>query len=216
MKIKEPKVYIKHAWEKRKGFRYEQPIDYCNGIRLTFETIRDFENIFKTPFSIAQKESRSYNNALKESKYDSEFWKNEEAKNKAFSKIYEFNLSGKSKTGSSTTPLFPFEIYMMNDGFEMVSFCEMNAINPGFSIVAEKQKGNRLIKPKFVKYNRCYKKEDYFICLAFGIEINKRKTNFYFKTNKSNYTFQVDNDINNYRKAINGKLQPLELIELDT
>ncbi len=213
MEIQEPKVYIKQAWEKQEGYRYEQPVDYCNGIRLTYEVIRDFEKIFKTPFSVAQKESRAYNSALDESKYYSDFWKNNEAKNKAFSKIYEFNLSGKSGTGSSTTPLFPFEIYMMNDDFEMVSFCEMNAINPAFSIVAEKQKGDILINPKGVKYSRCYQKDDYFICIAFGIEINKRKTNFYFITNKSKYIFQVDNDINNYQKAINGKLQPLELIE---
>ncbi len=211
MEVQEPKVYIKTAWEKREGFIYKEPVEYCNGIRLTFEAIRDFEKIFKTPFSVALKESRAYNDALRDSNYHSEFWKNDEAKNKAFSKIYEFNLSGKSGNASSTTPLFPFEIYMMNDGFEMVSFCELNAIDSGVSIVAGKQKGDTLINPKGVLYNRCYQKDDYFICMAFGIEIDGKKTNFYFITNKSNYTFQVDNDINNYQKAINGKLKPLEL-----
>lgn len=207
--IKEPEIYIKHCLEKREGFRYKQPVYYCNGKRLTFETIGDFKNIFGVPFAKVQKESNAYNNALDESKYKSEFWTNDEAKNKAFSKIYDFNLSGKSGTGSSTTPLLPFEIYMMNDGFNMVSFCELNAINPGVSIIAEKQDGLTFINPKGLKYSRCYKKDDYFIYIAFGIEINKQKTNFYFKTNKSGYTFQVDNDLSNYKKAIEGKLKPL-------
>jgi len=208
--IKEPKIYIKHSWEKREGFRYEQPVDKCNGVRLTFETIGNFESIFGEPFAKVQKESNAYNNALNESKFKSDLWKNDKARNSAFKKIYDFNISGKSGTGSSTTPLFPFEIYMMNDGFEMLSFCELNAINSGVSIIAEKQDGLTFINPKGFKYSRCYKKEDYFIYVAFGIEINKTKTNFYFQTNKSHFTFQVDNDFSNYERAIKGHLKPLE------
>ena len=187
MEIQEPKVYIKHAWEKREGYKYEQPVEYCNGIKLTFETIIDFENIFKTPFSVAEKESRSYNNALDKSKYYSKFWKNDEAKNKAFSKIYDFNLSGKSGTGSSTTPLFPFEIYMMNDGFEMISFCEMNAINPGLNLFvykkSKKKIGDQYVYKGKEVFSRCYKKNDLIVSLAFGITIGDKKTNFYFVTN---------------------------------
>jgi hypothetical protein len=200
--IKEPKIYIKHSWENRKGFKYKQPVNYCNNVRLTYETIANFENIFGEPFAKVQKESNAYNKALNESNYKSDLWKNEKARDLAFNKIFDFNISGKSGTGSSTTPLLPFEIYMMNDGFEMVSFCELNAINPGVSIVAKKQDGTTFTKPKSLKYSRCYKKADYFIYIAFGIKINNRKTNFYFKTNKSNCYFQVDNDFSNYEKAI--------------
>lgn len=217
MEIQEPKVYIKHAWETREGFRYKQPVEYCNGVKLTFETIRDFEKIFNVPFSVAERESKAYNNAFNDSKYYSEFWENDEAKNKAFSKIYEFNLFGKNGTGSSTTPLFPFEIYMMNDGFEMVSFCEMNSINPGVKLFiykkSKKKIGDHYVYEGKEVFSRFYKKNDLIVSLAFGITIGGKKTNFYFVTNKSNYTFQVDNDINNYKNAINGKLQSLELIE---
>ena len=106
---------------------------------------------------------------------------------------------------SSTTPLLPFEIFLLNDGFEMVSFSEMNAINPGVNLVTNKN--DNIIG---LKYSRCYRKDDYFIILAFGIEINKKKTNFYFMTNKHPYAeFQVDNNLDNFDDAINGKLKPL-------
>ena len=132
-------------------------------------------------------------------------WKNNVAKQQAFDKVYEFNKSGKSGSMSSTTPLLPFEIFLLNDGFEMVSFSEMNAINPGVNLVTNKN--DNIIG---LKYSRCYRKDDYFIILAFGIEINKKKTNFYFMTNKHPYAeFQVDNNLDNFDDAINGKLKPL-------
>lgn len=206
-----PKVYIKHNWENRQGFKYKQPIDYCNGIELTYQTISNFETIFGVTFKQAQKESHAYNQALKQSKFYLDLWKNNKIRNQAFSKIYQFNLSGKSGTGSNTTPLFSFEIYMMNDGFKMLAFCELSALNPGISIVADKQDGDYIINPKGFSYNRCYQKKDYFIYLAFGIEIFGKKTNFYFQTNKSHHYFQVDNNINNYQAAINGNLKPLDI-----
>lgn len=209
MITKRPSTYIEMRWERRDGCKYGQPVEYCNGSRLTHEAISEFKNVFGVSYRDAKKESRAYNDAVNESMFNSGLWKNQESRAKALNKIYEYNLSGKSGTGSTTTPLLPFEIYMMNDGFEMVSFCEMNAINPGFSIVCEKQKDNVLISPKGVKYGRCYQKDDYIICLAFGIKINGRETNFYFTTNKSEHTFQVDNNLENYEKAINGQLKPL-------
>ena len=71
--------------------------------------------------------------------------------------------------------------------------------------------GRRVIN-KGISYQRCYKKKDYFVYIAFGIEIQGKKTNFYFQTNKSNNTFQIDNNIENYTDAINGKLKPLESV----
>ena len=101
----------------------------------------------------------------------------------------------------------------MNDGFEMISFCELNAIDPGVIIVADGFVNDCFINPKGLQYKRCYIKEGYFIYLAFGIEINNKKTNFYFQTNKSHKFFQVDNDYVNYLKSINGELTPLEDIQ---
>lgn len=208
-----PKTYIETRWEHREGFYYEHPFDYCNGVKLTFEILSDFENVFGVPFSKAQRESYAYNSALKESMYDSSIWKNNESREKAFEKIYHFNISGKSATGSSTTPLFPFEIYMMDDGFEMISFCELNSINPGISIVADKQVYCAYINPRGIRYSRCYKKGEMFVYIAFGIEIGGKKTNFYFGTDINNDIFQVNNDIANYEKAINGKLKSLFIYE---
>jgi len=202
-----PKIYIETRWEKRDGFSFLQPVEYCNNIKFT---ISNFEKIFNVPFSVVKKESDMYKNTIEDSNYNSKLWKNTDIKNKAFSKIYDFNISGKSGSISSTTPLFPFEIYMINDGFEIISFCELNAINPGLTIIADTFINNALVNPKGIQYRRSYKKDDNFIHLGFGIEINERKVNFYFKTSKSVFTFQVDNNFNNYEKAINGKLKPLE------
>ncbi len=98
---------------------------------------------------------------------------------------------------------------MMNDGFEMVSFCELNAINTGLVIVCKSVQGDILNNPVGSYNNRCYVKGDNKICLMFGIEKDGVKTKFYFTTSKSRHHFQLDNDINNYSKAINGELKPL-------
>ncbi len=201
-----PKTYIKRSYEHREGFEYKQPVEYCNDVRLTFDVIKDFKNIFGVSLSQAVKESSSYNRALESCKYDSELW-NEKQRDKALLKIH--NSISNSNCLSSITPLFPFEIYMMNDGFEMISFCGLNAIDPGFSIVAKSQIGDNILNPQGIKYGRCYKKDNHFISLGFGIEINDIKTNFYFNISKSNSYFQVDNNINNYHKAINGNLKSL-------
>lgn len=182
-----PTVYIETKWENR-GSRYPQPIKYCNGKELTCEVIKNFEIIFNKEFGIASSESRAYNTALSYSKYDSELWKNDRARDNAFEKIYNFNLQGKGGTSGSVTPLLPFEIFLMNDGFEMKSFCELNALMPMY---------------------RTYVKGDVKINIAFGIIIDGRQTNFYFKTSKHPSEFQVDNNPENYTKAINGKLKPL-------
>ena len=207
-----PKNYIVTKWEYRKGFKFKQPYDYCNGIKITSETIANFKKIFGVDFTSARKESYLYNSTLVDCNYKSELWKDEKTKNKAFDKIHLFNINGKSGSSSSTTALFPFEIFLLNDGFEMLSFCELNAINSGVQIIADKFVNDAFINPTGIKYNRCYNKKDNFIYVAFGIEINNKKTNFYFQTTKSNYTFQVDNNIDNYKQAINGKLKPLELV----
>lgn len=134
---------------------------------MTFETISNFENIFGETFSKVKKESKAYNDSLYECKYKLDLWRDEKARDKAFDMIYNFNLNGRSGSGSRTTPLFPFEKYMMNDGFKMVSFCELSAINPGVYIVSETQNGDVYINPKGIKYGRCYEKDDYFIYLGF-------------------------------------------------
>jgi len=205
--MKQPEYYIETFYEKRDGFRFEQPVQ-----RLKGKTYYDYpeSSYERENWGILRIESSKYNEAIFCSQYNSELWKRKSQRNKAFLKIYEFIKKGKSGSGSSITPLFPFEIYLMNDGFKMVSFCELNAINTGVQIVAEKCIGDEIIGVKGLKYSRCYLKEDNFIYLAFGIVFYDIKTNFYFETSKSNFTFQVDNNIENYHNAINGKLRPLQ------
>ena len=72
--------------------------------------------------------------------------------------------------------------------------------------VCDKMIGDEIVNPKGIRFTRTYSKEDNFIYLAFGIEINKVKTNFYFQTSKSHHYFQVNNSFNKYLDAINGKL----------
>jgi len=206
--MKKPKLYIKTFYEKREGFRFEQPVQRLNG-----KSYYDYpENSYEREnWAYIRRESEYYNSSLYYSQFDSELWTNTKAKIKAFDKIFTFVKNGCSGSASSITALFPFEIYLMNDGFEMISFCELNAINPAVSIIADKWIGDEIINPKGIKYSRCYLKDDNFIYLAFGIVFNEVKTNFYFETSKSNYTFQVDNNIKNYEKAINGELPPLQI-----
>jgi hypothetical protein len=203
-----PKYYIKTYYEPRQGFQFEQPVQRLNGKSYYEYSENSYE---RENWGFFLKESYQYNSALDYSQFNSSLWLNETIKIDAFNKIYDFINKGKSGNGSSITALFPFEIFLLNDGFKMVNFCELNAINPGVSIVAEKQNGDEIINPKGIKYTRSYLKNDNFIYLAFGIEFNKKKTNFYFQTSKSNHFFQVDNSIENYSNAINGKLPILDI-----
>ena len=208
-----PNPYMVFGYEHVNGHRFKEPVDIING-----KTYYDFnKNSYeKKHWGSIYRESYSYNAALKHSKFDSELWENKSIRNKAFNEIYDFIKNGGSGDSSSITSLFPFEIYMLNDGFEMVSFCELNAINPGVSLVAESRNGDSVKNPKGFIYKRLYKKNNLYIYLAFGYsEMDNEgnvitKCNFYFKTSKSEWSYQVDNDINNYKKSINGQLTPLE------
>jgi hypothetical protein len=208
-----PFCYIETRWEKRDGYPFDQPYKYCNDIRITSDLINSFKNQFGSPFDVALHESRCFEEALTASQYNSDLWTNENIKNKAFNKIYTYFINGKSGTGSTVNPLFPFEIFLLNDRFEMISFCELTALVPGISLVCDSYNNSIITEPKRINYTRCYIKNDLFVYLGFGIIINERTTKFYFKTNKSDLTFQVDNDVENYQKAINGKLNPLETIK---
>lgn len=209
MKKLKPEIFISKKQEYREGFRYKQFTEYCNGIKLTYDVVRDFEKIFNKPYREVAIESYAYNNTLDDSMFYSHFWKDENAKEKAFEKIYDFNIKGKSGTGSSTTPLFPFEIYLMNDGFEMGSFSELTALNPGTSLICDKYEGDKVYGPIGILYTRWYQKKDLMIYIGFGIRIGGVQTNFYFGSNQSNSVFQIDNNIENYNKAINLELKDL-------
>ena len=145
--MKKPIYLIEIKMEKIQGFPYEQPVNYCGGIELDSDRIKDFKNIFGISLATAIKESSCYNNSKKIIMYDSILWENNKAKEKAFNKVYDFHKKGKSGNGSSVTPLFPFEIRLLNNGFEIDQFAELNAYYP----------------------RRCYKKNDKIVDIVFGI-----------------------------------------------
>lgn len=207
MESRKPNIYLHKEFHFRDGFEYEQPYDYCGGLRINLKQLMNFKALFGVIFSEAKKESNYYNNAITYSRYNSKLWTNKSSMDAAFLKIHEFNIKGGSGSGSSVTPLFPFEIFMMNDGFEMISFCELTRINPGISIVGDSMVGDKIINPKGIVRTRFYHKDGLCVYLGCGIKTGDYQTSFYFETNKSNAIFQIDNDINNYNKAIKGELK---------
>ena len=176
--------YMTFNIEKVVGKRYEQNVDRVLG-KEWIEYSKDsyiYNNWAKIYW-----ESHKFNNALKYCNYESDKWSSTEVKDKALSKIYDFIKNRPKGCMSRITPLLPFEMYLLNDGFEMISFAPMNALEPN---------------------GRIYSKDGKEIVLAFGLTIDDRRTNFFYSVNNDNY-YQVDNNIDNYIDAINSKLKPL-------
>lgn len=197
-----PRYYIKTFWEYRDGYTYPQPVERLNG-KSYYEWSEDsFERL---NWGKIYKESYNYNQALDSILYNSEFWRDEKAKQKALETVLKFINKGKSGTGSSITPLFPFEIELLNNGFKMMSFCELNALIPSLTIVAEKINGDEIVNPKGIRYNRWYRRgedEDVYIGFGFG------DTNFYFELSRfPGEVYQVNNDLTMFKEAINGQLE---------
>jgi hypothetical protein len=205
-----PDFYIETKYEKNvinsKGLVVEhyfpQPVEYCNGKTYfqypenSYERKSWAENYWK---------SYRFDEAITASNFNSNKWRSEEAKNKAFEIIYQFCLNGKSGNFSSITPLMPFEIELMNNGYQMIGFCELNALSPSFSIVAEKVVEDKIINPSGFIYRRAYRKESKIIGIGFG-----KKTNFYFQIMGNIKRFQVPIDMELFDKAVNGELKPIE------
>lgn len=204
--MKTPDYMMKTFWEKKDGYRYEQPVHRLNGkIRDEYpQDSYEYKNWGKIYW-----DSKAYNDSLDYCNFDSYMWQNKLAKLRAFEKIYNFVKSGASGQGSAVTQLLPFEIFLMNDGFEMINFCELNAINPGVSIVGEQVNEFKYKNITGLYYGRSYIKDDNFIYIAFGLKTEDRLINFYFKTSKSKHYFQVENSIEKYHDSISGKLKPV-------
>lgn len=199
-----PEYYIKTSWEPIDGYNFPQPIERLNG-KSYYEYPED--SYERNNWGKIYWDSRSYNDALDSVLFDSDFWRDSEAKLQAFNIVYSFIKSGKSGQHSSITRMFPFEIELMNNGFKMMSFCELNAINTGLKIIADKVIGNEVINPRGVSYDRWYKRgEDEKVYLGFGCD----NANFYFELSKypGDY-FQVENNLSKFNDAINGKLKKL-------
>jgi len=183
--MNKPKAYIYTLFEIPEGYQYEQPIKYCNGVQLTAERIEKFNNLFGVPFHEAWKQSNTYNQALEQCDYNSDLWQDNEAKDKAFAFIADCIVKRNGGDGSSVTPLFPFEIYLLNDGFVMQSFTELNAMHP---------------------MGRKYVKTNCTVQISYG---QGRKVFSFTTTNAPDKRFELTNDLSQYHKAINGNLNPM-------
>ena len=126
-----------------------QPIKYYKGVELTYDVLCNFKDKFGVDFGELQSKSNAYNAALVQCNYHSDLWIDKKAKEKTLEKIYLFNLS--DRDGSSITPLLPFEIDLLNKGYELKCFCELNRLHP----------------------NRSYIKEDKEVVIGYGIETDR-------------------------------------------
>lgn len=181
--MQKPSVYIETKMEFKEGFSYKQPTDYCNGKELTSQMVENFEDIFGVSFSTAKKESNFYNNTKRVIMFDSDIWSNNLIREKAFNKVYEFYKKGKSGNGSSVTPLLPFEIRLLNNGFTIEKFAELNAYFP----------------------RRCYKKENERVILSFdGI-----RTSFIVIL-RDCFEYEIDNSRQGYHRVLKGQAEQLK------
>lgn len=133
-----------------------------------------------------------YDEAFKATNFDSDLWKNEKTRSVAFEVIFDFCLKGKSRIGSPITQLLPFEIELLNRGFKIVSFCELNALCPMY---------------------RTYVKDGKEIIIGFGVQILnqyhsvKRNVNFYFHVDNMVNFYQVPHDLSKVEDAINCRFE---------
>lgn len=175
-----PLFYIHNRFPKNK-YGHSELITYINDI--PYNKLPEYCYQIKN-FGKLKNISDNYILALQVLNHDHEKWGNDIInKNKAFCKILE-SIKNK-KTQDSITPLLPFEIYLLKDGFEMVAFGGLNAYCP----------------------NRIYKKREKVIILYFGSIYGGNKINFSFELNYNFY--QVSNKEEDYHNSINEKMPKL-------
>ncbi|HDZ04854.1 hypothetical protein LCGC14_0370930 [marine sediment metagenome] len=192
-----PKYFIKTYYEHKEGFHHKQPVKKLNGKEYHQYSQDSYE---RKNWGDIKLKSHKYTEALRIC--DSNLWLDEKLKENGLKVIYDFLL--KQEGSGSCTKLFPFEVFLMNDGFEMVSFCELNAFSPGVTLWLDKNN-----KPLGLSTNRLYKKIDHLVYLGFGR--GKGNGKFYFQTSvDKRFYFEVDNEFTNYDKAINAELEPMQ------
>lgn len=201
-----PKEYIEIKFEKVDGFYYPQPIEYCNGIKYNNAT-KELKNRWGDLYW----ESKWYNECINISRYNDNIWKNQTVKDRAFDIVFK----NKSNKDGVYVVLKDFEIYLMNKGYNMISFDKMCAQTPCFSILCERVDGNNIINPKGFSYSRFYTHPDSNISIffGFGIKTEQLKFNFYFvHSNKSSLHYQVPIKHEDFEKAENLELPSFEEI----
>ena len=182
-----PEYYMECFWEHREGYQYKQPVDRINGKRKSEWPIDSYEyenwaNIFW--------ENLYYHSIIKTCRYNDDIW-DVDKRDEAFKIIWRDVKADKS--ASPPTPIQNMEIWLMNDGYEMVKFDMMNALKPGLNLHIDCES-----RPLGISISRFYVKGNSKVYFGFGTTINERKVNFYF--NKNGKDIQVEHTREFYDK----------------
>lgn len=216
-----PKYYIETRFEKvikfpkiTREYRYTQPVEYCNG-KTYWEY--DEDSYERQNWGRLYWQSKWFNNCLDICRYGDKIWQSKEAMDKAFEVIFTTKSSG----DGVYTPMKDFEIYLMNKGYDMISFDKMCAQSPCFGIYGDRQEGDKIYNPKGVAYSRFYtnKETGKSIFFGFGIESDKLKFNFYFvHSDAMNLHYQVPVNYEDFEAAEKMQLKSFEELnyELNT
>lgn len=181
--------YLIETIQKDVGGAYPQPIELCNGREYYEYPVGSYE---RDNWGCISWDSDRYTYALHLIRHEDKSWINEDVKGGAFEVVYEFLLNG--RTYGSVTPMFPFEIHLMNRGFTMTSFSELNSMVPGGEVLGK---------------GRIYNNGDLYVYMVFGVG----NSNFCFRlSSHPREVFQVENDPDLFESAISGKLKPIQPI----
>lgn len=184
-----------------KGYPFKQNIEVINGKSYFEYSESSYERMHWGELS---QKSKEYREALYLMSENSHYWKDEVLKDDTFDIIFHFLK--KKKTFDSITKMFPFEIWLINNGFKMIGFDGLNAHNPCFSLCADKIVDDAFTNPSGVKYSREYHNGEKTISICFGYGA----TNFYFTIDRDFHkNYQVPINENDFLKGINGKLNEL-------
>ena len=102
--------------------------------------------------------------------------------------ILNYFAQGGSGKGCCVTPLFKFETDLINEGFEMFHYVELNALTPS---------------------SRCYRKGTLEVYVCFGLITGGRKVNFYFETNQAPYCYELNIKENTVENLLTNNLKPI-------
>lgn len=179
-----PKFYLHNRWLIKNNI--EAPTLFCNNRELTSKDIECFEETYGVSFKKASQESYIYNKLNLAANHTSYLWdKKALAETQDFIRRSIESISRRDNT--SITPLLPFEIMLVCNGYKMTQFIELNRYHPMY---------------------RTYYNGINTIDIGYGITpVRGGFINFYF--NLKGDVYQVDNDPENFNNAIAGKLPSL-------
>jgi len=197
MEKRKPKYYIETRFEKIEKFSltdireyyFSQPVKYCNDI-CYWDYAEDSYEI--SNWGYLESESYLYNSILKICRYDDNYWMATEIKDTAFEIIFNSDAIKEKIYRGSCTELKMFEIYLLNNGYEISYFGMLNAFCP----------------------NRSYehKKTGKKIFLGFGAKHKYLEFMFYFicSDDPNGFMYQVPIKEEDFEKAVNMQLESFE------